>query len=875
MSAIWTSMPKTAEREAVVTPEVRNFLRSLNITLKSARMYGMDHVQTASQSEQTWKRLQDALAGHNGDGLQLAVAERRLLVDGIATKNGPVEQSFAQLLEAADLASVTFSPAVRRDALVAFLRAFSDTGKAPAGLGQRLQEVVGDETRSGMRINEVRFVPAGSEEASADGAIAAQLLAESLGAEATSDLRAALRDPIKLLELIAAAEGASRRGTNGSPRVPGENAQGLSSAEGSAATEEDVTAAVRALAKLSQEAEPGEASWPEQAREDLASLPRASQKALHGIVSKFTELPATKTSKSLLLAIAERMAVRMARERFERGDASVDAVAEMLGRMNREIEALRKTAASPEKKLRDAGYAGEESGETLEDKFWNETSDESKRQLLLSSEAWRIPARQLRKFMDRLVEQNDGESLQASILCYAGCLGNPNPEARRKTLQGLKQLAEYLPRLAGSVLEEVIRDLGRALANEPGADPRAEIAATFIALSLEAASRRRYGALLKALEAIEQTAETDPALAQGLRGRIGVENRIPDFLEEAMRVPELPAHLVDVLRKLPVESVQHIAGRMSRSVRRRERDRLVALAMEMGPRAVEALEKFLQANTPAASMIVIGLLSHLHAESLPGLLRPRLREWSSHYHDAVVRQLASAGAPARGRLLTQLLDVIDGMVTPLAIDEIGMSGDAPMATVLMAIAAGEIPSLTLPYLQVKAVEALGRLRAREASPLLQRLALDAGRPREMAVVALEALEKVDRVAREKALKHTPLRTGESIKLMAERPSDSPGVRQRLYKRFKLPRAAAARLSSPDGEFSVTVHQLSLGGGTLSCASPPLAGTSGRLKLQSGGVGISAKVILRGPRADHVAFEIIDIDLEERYKLRMLLAGIAK
>lgn len=856
-------MLKTAEREAVTSPGVRDFLRCLNITLKSARMYGMEHTQTLTQTEQTWKRLQESLAGRNGEALQLAVSEKRLLVDGVTAKNGPTEQSFAQLLDAADIASLTFCAGVKREAVVAILRAFSETGKTLEGLGARLKERLGDESRTGLRINEVRFVPAGSEEAAADSPLAARLLAESLRGEETDEIHAALRDPVKLLEMLAPAEAASL-GARGDGN------------EWAAATEEEVTAAVRALARLSQDGGPTEGHGLQRARMELEALPSGSQEALRRTVAKFLEVsPARHPAKSLVLAIAERMAVATAQEQYGRGEASVDAVGAMLGRLNREIETLRKTGGVYEKRLKAAGYAGDEPEESLEDAFWNEASDDSKRQLLLSPGAWRIPARQVRKFLDRLVEQNDGDAMQDAILCYAACLGEPDPAARRKTLQGLKLLAEYLPRLTGDALQELIRDLAHALANEADEGLREETAATFVALSLEAAGRRRYAAVYEVLEGIEEAAKANPGLAEGLRSRIGIENRIPDFLEEAMRLPEIPPNLVEVLRKLPAASIQHIAGRMSRSVRRRERDRLVSLGKELGEAGVEALEKFLQANTPAASMIIVGLLSHLRPEALPALLRGRLREWSGHYHDTVVRQLASAGAPLRGRLLTQLLDVFDAAAVPLAIDEIGMSDDAPMAVILTAIAGREIPRLAHPYWQVKAIEALGRLKAESAAPLLERIARERGNARETVIVALEALEGIKPGEAKETAGAPGLHGRETAKLMAERTSDSPGVRQRLYKRFKLPRAASARLISPDGEFSVMVHQLGLGGGTLTSASALPAGVTGRLKLQSGGAAISAKVVLRGPRQDQLAFEIVDMDLEERYKLRILLAGIAK
>jgi len=79
----------------IQNPAVRDFLRSLNILLKSARMYGMAHAQTTAQADDAWEHLQAALSDGRKSGLQLAVSENRLLVDGLPVKAGPAEQSFA------------------------------------------------------------------------------------------------------------------------------------------------------------------------------------------------------------------------------------------------------------------------------------------------------------------------------------------------------------------------------------------------------------------------------------------------------------------------------------------------------------------------------------------------------------------------------------------------------------------------------------------------------------------------------------------------------------------------------------------------------------------------------------------------------------
>ncbi|HXX99429.1 MAG TPA: hypothetical protein VEI54_00820, partial [Candidatus Limnocylindrales bacterium] len=143
----------------VQNPAARNFLRSLNILLKSARMYGMAHAQTAAQSAEAWEHLQAVLSEAKSGGLQIAVSENRLLVDGLPIKVGPAEQSFAQFLTTADLASVTFKSQVTRDAFLDMVRVIAECGSKPQGLAEKLTQALGDQSHCGIAIDEIRFVP--------------------------------------------------------------------------------------------------------------------------------------------------------------------------------------------------------------------------------------------------------------------------------------------------------------------------------------------------------------------------------------------------------------------------------------------------------------------------------------------------------------------------------------------------------------------------------------------------------------------------------------------------------------------------------------------------------------------------------------------
>ena len=87
----------------------RAFIHSLNILVKYVRLYGFEHKRTEAQFEITWKELQQGLPKDAEGGFLLGVSGNKLLLDGVPLGTGQAEQSFAQLLTAAGLASISFS----------------------------------------------------------------------------------------------------------------------------------------------------------------------------------------------------------------------------------------------------------------------------------------------------------------------------------------------------------------------------------------------------------------------------------------------------------------------------------------------------------------------------------------------------------------------------------------------------------------------------------------------------------------------------------------------------------------------------------------------------------------------------------------------
>src|SRR5215468_5409314 len=120
----------------------RAFVRSLNILLKFARLYGYDHARTTEHLTTAWNELRTAVPEGSEQGLLLGATGSQLLLDGVPLEGSPAEKEFARLLSMAGLASIQFYPCITEDELVSFALAFP-TGKAKtAELAEQLKSAL-------------------------------------------------------------------------------------------------------------------------------------------------------------------------------------------------------------------------------------------------------------------------------------------------------------------------------------------------------------------------------------------------------------------------------------------------------------------------------------------------------------------------------------------------------------------------------------------------------------------------------------------------------------------------------------------------------------------------------------------------------------
>jgi hypothetical protein len=871
----------------------RAFVHSLNILIKYARMYGYDHKRTEAQFEIAWKELQQGLPSAGEGGFLLGVSDNKLLLDGVPLETGQVERSFGQLLSTAGLASLHFSKDVTIDDFTRLVRAFTLAGSKAQDVSKQIKEALnGGGKPSTIKINEVKFIAA--DPLTGDISVAAQIAAQTLGPE----FKQWLNDPQKLLQLIAAAEGANAGGAQGQGQANGvvvpfgsvPNIAVAGSASQGAATgtapaweggvvplqEAEVVQAIRLLTRFGQVQE-NPSARPEDLQKELGDTdPNTRLNLQHLLGSLAAKATSEEADTPLLMKAAEHMAIRFALERYQKGEVKVNAVHQMMEHMSRQMDSLRGILKLQEEKMNKAGILVESHADILDRMFWAEVPESGKKTVLLSNEAPCVPPRNLRQFVEVLLDRDDQKTSAEILDNYSACLGTKDIESRRKSSIGLSQLADLYARLGGESMGTAIRKVTEQLCVEKDPEMQSLLSAAFVRLSQEASEAKNYQAVNAVCAGMEMLQQQRPVLVSDLRPRIGVENRIPEFIEEALRNDAVPPALLQILRRTCQSGAEHLADRFFRCMRRDECDHMVELVKEMGSPALSQLREILRTGQSRQASAVVGLLSRLDVGTLLELLPARLPEWNRFYHDIVVRQIAYGAAPDRGRTLLELAEVLDSVVLPEAIDEIGMSGDLSAAPPLLAMAKpGEAASRS-PFVQLKSIESLGRLRDPESVNLLREI-VEAKKtfgwihPRELRIAAAQSLSKTDPRFSAQILSDSGIEPAELAIAPLDMAPACPWVRQRRYERMVLSRTVSATIGSSWGKSKILIRELSLGGGMGTKEDNLRIGSEADLEVSLGmRTKIKAHVLLRRARVNEVGFEIVNTDLESRYRLRRLL-----
>jgi len=928
---------KTADPKAAAA---RAFVRSLNILLKFARLYGYDHARTAGQLKVAWEELREAIPEGAESGLLLGATGSQLLLDGVPLEGAPAEKQFAQLLSMAGLASIQFYPCISEEELASFAHAFPTGKSKPGELAEQLKAALVH--ARGIRVNEICFVATDSR--LKDTSMAAQLAAAALGDE-QDQFRKMLNDPQKLLELIAAAEGrkSASDGAGGVPSVDGNGAGGSGGGNGagngpgngagngpgngvaaiggngsgaisgavagisggawvgtgsgpgagpgqgrgagngrggtglSEPSDEDIYGILRALSTFGKM---GTAQNPTAAavefQDQVTQMPARAQDTLRNALAGLAEEGKNKKlDQALLVQLAEHLSIRFALEKFESGEVKVNAVRHMLDRMNQEIEGLRKILGQHEDKLAEAGILVESHREILDRQFWASVPESAKREVLLSEEAWCIPPKNVQSFVAGLIESGEIAEAISILQNYARCADSEEPDARKRAATGLSELAALYAQADPRLLADALRHVGLRLSVEQDQDLQSLVSAAFVRLSQEAAAKRCFQAMEQALDLLMGVESQRPGIAKSLRTKMGIEERVPEFVEEALRSRQISAGLTGVLKQLPQTAMEQLAGRFNRCQYREDLENVANLAQDLGEEALQYLRSTVRGGPQAEAVEMVGILARLDPQAAKVFLPGRIKDFPRAGQDRMVRQISACGAPERCRLLLNILDHVDPLVMPLVVDEIGMSEDREALGRLLTLADGDLPAGGGQFLRVKAIEALGRLEAPESVSALKRIlesrkVFGWANAQELRIAALQVLEKLDPDWAKEYLPMGGIEHNDLGLAPLDMPRSSIFVRQRRHARVRLQKTVSAVSTNLKQNCRLEIKTASLTGGLATTNMHLAPGTHVQLRMQVGLRNVLATALMRDYRAQGMAFEIVDMGLEERTKLRKLL-----
>ena len=359
----------------------RAFVRHLYTLTRLVGLYGLDHKQVASTRESAWAELQKALGGE--PKIRIVVAGDQLLMDGEFLKAGMAERSLAQTFNRASMAGLSFSAGLDLDEFLKLVQSLART-KPPELLGE-LQQQFGPEARIRAVEFELREGPASSANSSApqgngDLAMAGFLATTLFGAPAGVP-QGELNDPHKLLQALCAASGGGMSPVPAPP--PGQGSANLQ--------EEEVASVIHWLAALGgkpaanpphnpEGEEKGEGKSADGSGEqsgdtsgkasDLGGISAVTKNALLESLAGAVEKANQGVQRPLLVTLAEHLAIRVALDKYERGETPYNVVQQTLDGLKKEIAGLRETVKVREDALGRAGVKLDSFDAELDRQFW-------------------------------------------------------------------------------------------------------------------------------------------------------------------------------------------------------------------------------------------------------------------------------------------------------------------------------------------------------------------------------------------------------------------------------------------------------------------------------------------------------------------------
>jgi hypothetical protein len=784
----------------------RSIVRSLYALSRSVRLFGLSHSRTRERLDEIFRKIQEL---NLPSGLVISVQDDRLTIDSVVLENGAAEQSFARFLRQINQTAFRIDHNFSIDALEDVVSAIAFD-------------------RGTLRHLSYEEPPPTSAEATRPWLTPAGLLqVVKVGGKAVAEDDRDIREqPV-----------------------------------------EDATSAYRVLVQLARIRD--EASARAVLESSHLSLPLLA--LLQQVLQELSEDVPSLAGNNLLLRVAHRMAIRVIQTRIERSTVAAAEVPALVERAAQELGELQ--TAMPGEDDVQAGLRPEALADSIESELWNTASDAAMRNALLFDTPYYVPAPSIATYLERMIAHGE-ELVVATILTnYAAAIDGREAEGRRRSVIGIPELAELYILVVPEFAPKLVTSVSRQLMRESDVRMQSLLSTALIRLNYAAQQQRDFASTTAASDAVDEIGHRRPVLGMELRPRISVENRLPEYVDEALTVKHVNADLLGLLQRHSAAVTQQLCDRFRNSSLREESERLTNLAREMGEETREELLRRLRTGNSDETLSAVALLCSLAPEELAVILPRRASGWTRAQQDVLVRQLSLVPDPNRGRILLGLLPQLDALIVPGAIDEIGMSGEANAASSMVHIATDEGSRISA-YSKVKAIEALGRLRAASAVDALNQLLhsrrlFQWAQPHELRTAALQALHMIDPEQAAHFAPSSGITQAElSIGPLAVT-GGNPWARQRRYSRIFPTKPVEATTNLRGKKAGLEIVEISLGGGKAR-SSELQSGGDIALQLHLAMRRMNSEVLVRDLRANEITFEIADIALSDRSRLRQFL-----
>ena len=524
-----------------------------------------------------------------------------------------------------------------------------------------------------------------------------------------------------------------------------------------------------------------------------------------------------------------------------------------------------------------ATWAAESYREKLVTRFWLEIPPREKSMVLRGPDLWSVPVLALRQTLGNLADAGaDAPRREARhiVLNYARRLEHEDARARQTVAGGLNELWSIIESLWPNQLPQDLSK-GALAALRIEREPQTTSAlATFIeSLGHIAVVRGDYEGFEAIILALEQRSRdfehtNFPALAK----RLFAQDRLFLLVDAGLAHRALDPVLPRLLERDPDKLLDRLTLLLGEERGGSLLPAMARLIRTIGVPVLTILETRLYEGRPQRVSAAIKLLAIADPDRLLRGLTRALPSWEWNMQDLAISELSrptnAPNAQTAALVFSSVLINAHPLVVPMMIDQIGLSGESSAIPQLMEIAAGEHTTLRDQFVRIKAIEALGRLRATESMQLLHLLAerrsgIAYAEPSGLRAAAQDALAVIEDRA-----------TSTSARATFDA-SSAHGVVYavpRRYIRVPLDAPLRAQVSAKAAGASLArVKTISLGGAYLESSKSLPVGQSVELELRSGlGKKIHCTAIVRNSTADGTGVEFVHMNDEDRSKLRKLV-----